>query len=198
MVEPTKELALTSPQPLTPGYAVTFVSALVVLGVISTAWLVFLVIAATLFAVEGTGLPLLVVGGSGALLYRAWRAMAQTMRHRLHPVAVEDYDALPPSFGMLSHGLQTLVTSTRTTRAAIAEPELPEAEVSRAVFEWLMMVERLQGDDVRDLRDRGFTIEGLHAELKGITRSKTPARDADVLLSRFETSLLHQGVDPFR
>lgn len=198
MSEPNKDLAVVTPQPVTAGYALTFVSALAVLGVVSTAWLVFLVIATAQLVAGVSAVPAMIVGGTGALLFRAWRAMAQTFRHRLHPPAVEDYDALPPSFGMMSAGLQGLVVATRTTRAVIAEPEFSQAEVLRAMFDWLMTVQALQGDDVRDLRDRGFTVEGLRSELKALSSSAQASRDADVLLARVEANVLQQAVDPFR
>ena len=195
---PVGELALVDPRPVTAGYAFTFVSALLVLGVISAAWAVFFIIALVLLVFEGTGLPALMVGGTGMLLYRAWRAMADTMKRRLHPVAVEDYDALPPHFGMLSAALQRAVLITRTTRAAVAEPELSQAEVSRVMYEWLLTLEALEGDDARDLRDRGFSLEGLRAELEAIGGSTKPGVDAEAVLRRFESSLLHPGLDPFR
>ena len=194
----TAPVVLADPRPMTPGYAFTFVTALLVLGLISAAWVVFLLVALVLLVLEGSGLPALLVGFTGMLLYQAWRVMAGSMHRRLHPVSVEDYEALPPHFGMLSRGLQRVVLATRTTRAAIAEPDITQPEVSRAMFEWLMMLEALAGDDVRDLRDRGFSLEGLREELDAIGGSTRAGGDADALLSRFEASLLHRGVDPFR
>ncbi len=192
------ELVLADPRPVTAGFAFTFVSALLVLGIISAAWVVSFFIALVLLVLEGAGLPALMVGATGILLVRAWRTMVASMRRRLHPMEIEDYDALPPHFGMLSSGLQNVVYVTRTTRAAIAEPEIGQPEVSRAMFEWLMTLEALQGDDVRDLRDRGFSVDGLRDELQAIARAGRPGPEADALLSRFEASLLHRGVDPFR
>ena len=196
--EPAHELVLADPRPVTAGFAFTFAGALLVLGIISIAWVGFLIVAAALLVVEGTGFPAIMVGATGVLLYRAWRAMAESMRRRLHPMEIEDYDALPPHFGMLSASLQRVVFVTRTTRAAIAEPDLSQPEVSRALFEWLMILEALEGDDVRDLRDRGFSVDGLRDELEVIGQSPRPGIAADALLSRFEASLLHRGVDPFR
>ncbi len=200
MAEPetATELVLADPRPLTAGYAVSFAAALAVLGGISLTWLVFLAIALTQLVVGGSGLPALLVGATGILLFRAWRAMAEAIKRRLHPADVGDYAALPPDFGLLSAPLQSMIVHTRTTRAAVGDADLPAEAVSRELFDWLMTLHALSGDDAQYVEDRGWTVEALRADIVGISQSRTPHPQADRLLDRFEVSLLNRGADPFR
>lgn len=194
----TNKIAIVDPRPVTAGYALSFVVALLVLGVISLAWTVFFVIALVLLVIEGAGFPLLAVGATGYLLMRAWRAMAQTMRYQLRASDVADFDALPSTFGLLSKQLQRVVQVTRTTRAAVADVGLTAPAVSRELFYWLMALRDLEGDDARYLEDRGWSVEKLRSEIIDLERSQTPHLQADTLLSRFEASLLNRPADPFR